>query len=269
MSNPAVTKLVRANISNLPFWMDDNIGESIHIHLGDFRLDITNKGLDELSESLYDTLNKLYDTGLDLKTIDPVFLSLYLGELLPNLRCAKIDKVRLGDLIAGYGSRFGFIKYKNVKDGRAMKSLKGDSSENEDHRVSHHVGQSSSERLNMMMKSISEQGYPYNNQYIILYGDQMLIRDGQHRASCLYYQHGDIEIPVLRLYFDESVDISYCRSYFKQFIGKLRRLNLRKVYVGLKSLVKGIRKNLGKVKRRIIISGKKKSINKMIDAYFE
>ena len=41
MSNPAVTKLVRDRIGRLSFWMDDNIGESVHIHLADFRMDMT------------------------------------------------------------------------------------------------------------------------------------------------------------------------------------------------------------------------------------
>ena len=58
MSNPAVTKLVRDDIGNLRFWMDDNIGESVHIHLADFRMDLTVEELNTLSKELTDTINK-------------------------------------------------------------------------------------------------------------------------------------------------------------------------------------------------------------------
>ena len=187
MSNPAVTKLTRASIGPSKFWMDDNIGESVHIHLDDLRLDLTCDELSALAKDLNETINHLVNVdGFDCNHIDPVFLQLYLAKLLPYLDSVKMDEVSVGDLIVSHGIGFGCCKYQKIADSRAVKALNGDSRENDDHRKSHHIGQSSQDRLDAMNQSISDNGYGYNGNLIILYNDQMLVRDGQHRAACIY-----------------------------------------------------------------------------------
>lgn len=237
MSNPAVTKLVHSRIDNMTFWMDDNIGESIHIHLGNFRLDSTIADVYDLASELTDSITKLVDVaGFDCRDYDPVYISRMLAPYLSGLKMVKRDTVKVGDLIVAYDIKHGLTKYVNVSKGRAIKALNGDPSENNDHRGSHHVGQTSEQRLQSMLDSVKEQGYPYNNQYIVVYGDQMLIRDGQHRASCLYHLYGNIEIPILRLYFTDEKTIKYETNYLKQYINNLKgkKISARRVISKIK-----------------------------------
>ncbi len=56
MSNPAVVKSDSLTIQNQPFFLDDNYGESIHIHFGDIRLDFSFERLDAFIADLDDIL---------------------------------------------------------------------------------------------------------------------------------------------------------------------------------------------------------------------
>lgn len=269
MSNPAVTKLVRDRIGRLSFWMDDNIGESVHIHLADFRMDMTVEEIFALSEELKDTMNKLVDVeGFDCEKIDPVFLSLLLAKRLKHLKATKIDHVMLEDLLVNHRTRLGFLKYQKLSESRAVKALRGDSRENDGYRKSHHIGQTSGQRLDSMKQSIEEHGYPYDGQYIILYEDQMLIRDGQHRASCLYVEQGNIEIPVLRLYFDDPSVSAMDRSYLKQFAAGIRKIDKNMVIQAIKKMVKGILKAGRMVRSKIYLATHKSALHKMEQVYF-
>jgi tetratricopeptide (TPR) repeat protein len=49
-----------------------------------------------------------------------------------------------------------------------------------------------------IVKSIRINGYPYRKEYICLYGDENIIRDGKHRAAILLNLWGDRIIPVVR-----------------------------------------------------------------------
>lgn len=270
MSNPAVTKLVRDDIGNLRFWMDDNIGESVHIHLADFRMDLTVEELNTLSKELTDTINKLVDIeGFDCNKMDPVFLSLLLAKKMKHLRSVKVDRVMLGDLIVNHRNRFGFLKYQKLSESRAVKALNGDNSENDGFRRSHHIGQTSRQRLDAMKDSIAEHGYPYEGQYIILYEDQMLIRDGQHRASCLYVAQGNIEIPVLRLYFDDPKVAVYEKNYIKQITAGIHKITLKRLKKELKKFLKKVLHTGIAAKNRLYFIFHKKELKKMEQIYFQ
>lgn len=209
MSNPAVVKLSKGRIGNSEVWLDDNYGESIHIHVDDHRIDLTVEEFEELYNDLCSTLNEsLKIPNLDFKKIDPVYFSLYLWPKLDKLIEVKIDKVRLGSLLAPYNNKI----YK-LSDSVGVKYLQGVSNENEGYRKSHHIGQTDKSRIEGLLHSIKEKGYPYDNKYIIVYGNDNVIRDGQHRASCLYYLKGDIDVPIMRFYFRDYKPLVLDRRY--------------------------------------------------------
>jgi hypothetical protein len=57
-------------------------------------------------------------------------------------------------------------------------------------------------RINSLEGSIRNFGYPHKNQFIILFGDQDYIRDGQHRAAILAANSGlNQSIPVMVIDF--------------------------------------------------------------------
>ena len=210
MSNPAVIKLQSGKIGKSKVWLDDNFGESIHIHIDDFRVDLTVSEFRKIYDDLCSAINELVNVdGFDVKKIDPVFLSVMLWQKLPELKKISYDKVRLGSMLAPVHS-----KIIPLADSMGLKALKGISNENNSFsRKSNHIGQDDNERMDTILQSIKKNGYPYNDNYIIMYGDDNIIRDGQHRASCLYYLYGDIEVPVLRLYFNHYSSPKIDRFY--------------------------------------------------------
>ena len=213
MSNPGVIKLSKKTIHKSKVWLDDNLGESIHIHIDDFRADLTVEEFDKLCNDVGLSINALLDVeGFDCNKIDPVYLEFMLWKKLMKLRSVKLDKAKLGDMLAP--GKEGIYP---LPESRAVRALEGDTRENDVPRSSHHIGQTSQERLDQMYNSVKDNGYPVNDQYIILYGDDNIIRDGQHRAACLYKQHGNIEVPVMRLYFDGYKPEKIARTRIKAY----------------------------------------------------
>lgn len=218
MSNPAVIKLQSGHINKSKVWLDDNFGESIHVHIDDIRVDLTVNEFRQLYEDVCIALTSLINVdNLNIREIDPVFLSVMLRPYLPKLKKVSFDKVRLNDLLAPYHDYI----YR-LSESVGVKALKGISNEGDGSRKSNHIGQSEKERMQVVLDSIKANGYPFKNNYIILFGDDNVIRDGQHRASCLYFLYGDIEIPVMRLYFDD---------YKTPNIGKNRNNRIRLFFV--------------------------------------
>ena len=57
MSNPAVFRLNKSNIRGNVISIEDNIGESIHIHMGLVRFDLTTEELNNITQTLLTVLN--------------------------------------------------------------------------------------------------------------------------------------------------------------------------------------------------------------------
>lgn len=240
MSNPAVIKLASSKVGKSNVWLDDNYGESIHLHIDDIRVDLTVEEFSNLYSDLCDILNNLVGVdNLDFRTIDPTFLSTMLWKELPNIVSAKVDKVNLADLLAPFHNKV----YK-LEDSVGVRALKGDSISGTGNRKSNLISQTEQERMSELLESVRKYSYPYNNQYIILYGEDNIIRDGQHRASCLYFLEGNIEIPVLRLYFKDYKSPVIHKYYNSSFFSFLRMFRARMVKFGIRiiGILKGIKK---------------------------
>lgn len=221
MSNPAVIKLAHGKVGKSKVWLDDNFGESIHLHIDDYRVDLSVEEFSSLYNDLCDILNDLVHVdNLDFRNVDPVFLSLFLWKRIPTIVSAKIDFVYLEDLWAPHNTTDRIFK---LSESVGVRALNGVLKNSEEFRESHHVSQTERERMSCILESIKSKGYPYNNQYIIVFGNDNVIRDGQHRASCLYYLNGNMKIPVLRLGFSDykSPNIhKYYNNYLFRIIRK-------------------------------------------------
>ena len=268
MSNPAVTMLCRTKISGLPMWMDDNIGESIHLHIGDVRVDLNNDEFDKMYSDICDAINGLINiAGFDCHHINSVYMEDMLWRDLPHLKSVKMDNVELKELICPF-----YGKYIKLPHSRAVRALEGDSKDNDDNRRSHHIGQTSEERLNTLYESIKNNGYPYNGEYIVLYGDDYIIQDGQHRAACLWKLKGDITVPVIRLYFDNYVDFDK-RKWYEKTRFYFRYRNFRTNNPTIKGLIKKVcRKILHKAackKRNMNMQGYLRKYGKYHNEYID
>ena len=69
---------------------------------------------------------------------------------------------------------------------------------------SNNYSESNQDRVDSIVSKIKSEGYPFNDQYIVLFNNQNIIRDGQHRASALYIEGETKMVPVIRLIFTNN-----------------------------------------------------------------
>lgn len=213
MSNPAVITLASlSDIKGFPyrFEIEDNIGEAIHIHYKDIRLDLTVKEFLELAEALEDIINDLVEVEeFQCSDFDPVNL-VGLAPLLPDLNNIVYCDVPLEELMVDTYDENGNTVLRNLKYSRVFKALQGQCIENDARsQVNYFNGiswtkQKNSERLHYNLEQIKKYGYPVNNELLVLFNHDNVIYDGQHRAACLYYLYGNITVPVRRLFFEKN-----------------------------------------------------------------
>ena len=205
MSSPAVISLANKNINGLHVWLDDNIGETIHIHIDAFRFEFSNEEFNALCEDLCDAINELVRVpGFDCHKIEAVYFETELSNWLKYLRSVKLEKIRLKDIICGAWAGFGGIK--NLPDSWGVKVINGEIHSPILKSIFLHDGQTDHARFESSFRNIKERGYPYNGEYLYLFENNR-ISDGHHRAVALWKLLGDSEIPIMRLYFSEDFSI--------------------------------------------------------------
>lgn len=232
MSNPAVIQLASTYIGDTEVRIEDNFAEAIHLHFGTLRVDLTVSEFLDIANKMIDAANQLiHAEGFEVKDFDPLFLNFY-SSIFLDLESVTIDKVRVGDVIILKNNWLPF--YRHLDQSRDYKALKGKEKELNAYKYQvNMLGQTNKERLDEVMKSICENGYPYNGEYIILRNDQNVILDGQHRASCLLYLYGpSFEIPVMRFHFrNKKYNVTDWHPWIKALYGKginfLRRISHR------------------------------------------
>ena len=259
MINPAVISLASLqkfkNI-NFPFRfeVEDNIGEAIHIHYKEIRLDLTVKEFENLAAECARILEELIDC-LDFKSsdFDPMLLTTISQDLL---RIASIEtrEVYLEDILVDTFDEDGNKIFAPIYKSRVFKAIQGAKSENEGHFQTNYLSPlangeiSNSERISYNLSQIKKYGYPHGNELI---GIDHLNRiwDGQHRAACLYYLYGNIKVPVRTIYFrDDCPEMgepnerdSEWLALEKELLDKQKKGRLKeKITHILKALLKGI-----------------------------
>lgn len=209
MSNPAVIILDNASSRNgkiKRFVLEDNIGEAIHLHIENMRVDFTINEFFEFSSMIRESLENLdFLCGYSLNDFDEHFLR-ECSDFLKDLVDIKIEKVKLSELKcivhSNYRGNLNLLKILPLKEIPAYKYLKGAESEFLAYRQYNYSKVSNSDRLLNLLKSIEKKSYPYKNNYIVLFEGEDYIRDGQHRAAVLAHLQGlESEVEVMRFYF--------------------------------------------------------------------
>ncbi|PZW43783.1 hypothetical protein LX95_00107 [Mesonia algae] len=204
MSNPAVIILSKSAHTKNKFVVEDNIGESIHLHYNDLRIDLNTKEFLNLEKVIENSLEELIDIkNFELKYFDPSFIQ-SISSFLPDLKKVTIENIEIEKLII---QRQGFLSLpvlKPINQSRVLRALRGDKEENNSYNQINLFGKSNHERVKDINDLIRTKGYPYNDKYIILFNNQNIIRDGQHRASSLIYNGFKGDIPIIRFHFKNS-----------------------------------------------------------------
>lgn len=225
MSNPGVILLGESKISKFNrfqrgfplqrFQVEDNIGECIHIHFNQFRLDLSIEDFLSFSSLCKEALNNLdLVEGLNLSNIDPMFLKSS-AAMWGNVEKVVKTEIPLDDLqcIEYTNKKYGFFKLVPIRKTPAYLFLSEGENRFRDYQQDHYFGSNNKKRLNYLKKSLVENGYPHQNKYIILFGNQNIIRDGQHRAAVLLHIKGKVSIPVMRVKFRDGYKRHLVRKY--------------------------------------------------------
>ena len=196
MSNPGIFILFSEN-SSFPHiksvQIEDNIGESIHVHINDYRLDLTLNEFENLCNIFSDALMKLDDTDDKLQQ-SPQFLA----EMYKLNDYQKIDyeveKRKLDELFfivrKPYLRFFFAVSFKKIIKTPQYLYLKGQDILLDERYQYSALQQNEIVRLNSSLNYIKEH-FPNSEKYnIFTFGENNLVRDGVHTSASIAFLHG-------------------------------------------------------------------------------
>ena len=243
MSNPGVITLdsEKSKKDNFKrFEVEDNIGESIHLHIDNMRIDFTINEFLDFSKLIKESIAGLdVLAGYSLDQFDAYFLK-ECGDILPGLAKIKIEEIELSELkcivCSSHGSDLNLKKIVGVNETPAYKYLSGDKDSFISYSQHNYFTENNEGRLAALLESIKNNGYPNLGRYIVVFDGQNYIRDGQHRAAILSYLYGaDTKVKVMRFYFENK------KHLIREDIGNIKVICfwfVKKVYRTTKKICK-------------------------------
>lgn len=155
-----------------------------------------------LVKMLYEGINNLYGNGMyDFRIFNSIYLEHMLGVDLPYLMSSRIEYVDILSLRAYSKTNPDGI---SINKHHFFCEILNNCCTEDIKLKNNFLYETNFDRMKRNVLQIKEFGYPYNNQYIIVYNDEMIVRDGEHRLACLYYLFGNIRIPIMRLKFKKN-----------------------------------------------------------------
>lgn len=183
MSNPGVITLTEKEISaSKTFRVEDNLGESIHFHYNDIRIDLTIPELLYIADICDDTIYDLVGAdNFNLDDFDGNFLNEY-SQYLIDLKEVKSDKVSVKDI---YYQSKGFLNLP----------------------VRKHLNSSNAKKLAEKQLKYENRSYHAGKRKkykAVMFNDNNTLMYGKRQAARLYLEDPNGEIEVLRLMFDKG-----------------------------------------------------------------
>jgi hypothetical protein len=251
MSNPGVIYLASKNLSNGKiFRVEDNIGEAIHFHYdNEIRMDLTVDEFLKFAEKCTESLENLLDVdGFELRNFDPIFLDMFSENIIDLVRVEHAT-INLEELKIQTVNRIGLPVIKGLNESRVYKAINGENKELVSYKQENNRDQDNLQRLNNLLEYTKNNNYPMNNEYIVLFNNQNIIRDGQHRAACMYHLYGNKNIPIIRLHFKDNLHntsnypwIDYLLKWDKRRVKKLLKKFIRNNFlIIVKKIIKRIK----------------------------
>lgn len=202
MSNPAVCYLACTQINGVYFAIEDNLGEAVHIHYGDIRIDMTIREFMSLSDCIIDAARELFGLrGLKWDLFDCEAIKEEWAEKYAQISAVEKIDVDLDSLYM----KESFVKKRSIKriipikDSGYIPYYKGISSDREYYDEPGIFEPSRGEKARKIENEILRSGYPYDEKRILIDQDGYIL-DGLKRASCLYYQYGGrYRVPVVKI----------------------------------------------------------------------
>ncbi len=209
MSNPAVITLANASNSKNKikrFVIEDNIGESIHLHIDNMRIDFNIEEYLSFADLIRNSLKELdFLCGYKLDDFDEHFLK-ECSVFLPKLKSIMIEDIELSQMkclvYSNIRHDLKLLKLEHISNTPAYKYLQGDKDEFLKYKQFNYFGIDNEKRLLEIVSSIKKNGYPFEDKHIVLFNSQNIVRDGQHRVAVLAHLHGlNSKIKIMRFNF--------------------------------------------------------------------
>lgn len=207
MSNLGVITLsyFKKNIlNNIGFFkelkIEDNIGESIHIHIDNFRFDLTISEFNIFADCILDSLKNNFKDNILIKKklIDDNFIA----EIAVHLNYVEnviFEKIKIKELkVINYDSKNN-IFINNIKSSFYF-NRKKNSKSTEDKII----------YFNNLLKNNKLQ----IDKQIVLFGKQNIIRDGQHRACVIFKDNPEREVIIKRVIFKKNYKKYLIKNYY-------------------------------------------------------
>lgn len=201
MSNPGVITLTEKEISpSKSFRVEDNLGEAVHFHYNDIRIDLTLKELMYIGkvceETIYD-LVKAKDFSMD--DFDGDFLNEY-SQCLMDLEKVEVDKVPVKELYVQMKNLIHLPVCRKMSSGMAKKILEKE-------------------------KLYGKKREAYK---VVLFNDDTVIMYGKEQVAELFLEDGEGQIEVLRMCYKKKKH-SVSKHPWVPFLFKWNKKRLIKV----------------------------------------
>jgi len=240
MSNPGVIVLDDADSKKgrfKRFAIEDNIGESVHLHVDNTRIDLSVDEFFEFSRMVRKSLEQIsFLPGFSLGDFDEEFLR-SCADVLPNLTEIKVEKVRIMDLkaVQPYRCKRGVLFYKvlPVRELSAYRYLEGEHDVFLTDPSCYHTFCDPVEHLSATLAAVKAEGYPFQNKRVVLFDGQDYIRSGEDLAAVMAHLYGlDSSVDILRFYFKGRKHLlkPLCHNFrmsFKKLRKKIKRFRMR------------------------------------------
>lgn len=238
MSNPAVIILATSRGKDIKrLVIEDNIGESIHIHADGLRIDLTIKDLLKLTTGMKSALGEIMlRKGLNINLLDEDFM-INSAHVWPYLAGAKIRNVRLSQLKCSiyYPNLMPLHRQLPLTESPAFKYLQGDKLPYIEYCEKSKNTLGAPERLTKLAESISQNGYDETRRPIVIFNGKPLIMDGQHRAACLAQGDLDMEIPILDITFKNRHGIPVLLQRMTKHYARTTKHRIRRILLILRA----------------------------------